>query len=86
MTSGNSRDDRQAWKRRALCAGHPHREWWFSDLAEDTIRAVAVCEVCPVKDRCLSVAIDIREYFGIWGGQTPTQRRRMVRAARRSAS
>jgi WhiB family redox-sensing transcriptional regulator len=74
------------WRQRALCAGHPHREWWFSDLHEDTLRAIAICHVCPVSSQCLSHALGIGEKFGIWGGHTYAQRRRLSRMLRRSAS
>jgi len=70
------------WRRQALCAGHPHREWWFNDLADDTLRAVAICEACPVRDTCLDVALATREQYGVWGGKGPSERRRIARAGR----
>lgn len=31
-------------------------------------KAVALCKVCPVADKCLQYAQDNNEQFGIWGG------------------
>jgi WhiB family transcriptional regulator, redox-sensing transcriptional regulator len=73
------------WTKLALCAGHPDRGCWFpDDYSEmEVARAVAICRVCPVRVDCLTYAITTKQSDGIWGGATPSQRRRMVRAARR---
>jgi WhiB family redox-sensing transcriptional regulator len=78
-----------SWRRLALCAGHPDRAAWFGDFPEQTDLAVAVCRACPVRQPCLSFALDAREMLGIWGGTTPRERRRLIRgrsAATASAS
>jgi hypothetical protein len=47
----------------------------------DTRRAITVCTTCPVKRACLEAALDIEVSadIGIWGGTTPTARRRIRR-------
>lgn len=44
-------------------------------LAENTAREI--CMRCPVIAQCLRVGL--REEFGIWGGTTPQQRRKIRR-------
>ena len=56
---------------------------WFPEFDERTTeyadqakQAVAICNVCPVKDECLAYGLKHEDY-GIWGGTTPSQRREM---------
>lgn len=55
---------------------------WFPevDQAAQTRSAQRVCARCPVAAQCLSYAIEHRIVWGTWGGATPKQRRRMLRA------
>jgi WhiB family transcriptional regulator, redox-sensing transcriptional regulator len=71
------------WRQRALCAGHPNRHWWFDDVQESTSKAFALCHACPVNHDCLTHALRYEETYGVWGGTTPSDRRRMMRAQRR---
>ena len=72
--------ERDAWRRQALCVGHPDRGAWFSEDPEAIRRAVAVCRACPVRFQCLCFAIDTREDDGIWGGVSPAERHRIRRS------
>lgn len=48
-------------------------------------QAKAVCAGCPVRDECLTWALDHGETeFGVWGGKTPHERRK-ERDRRRAA-
>ena len=69
--------DRDTWRRQALCAGHPERGAWFSDDPETERRAKAVCRACPVRDECLRFALGTGQREGVWGGRTPSERRRL---------
>lgn len=40
--------------------------------------AKAICQQCPIRFRCLEIAI-ANEEFGIWGGTTERDRKRMMR-------
>jgi WhiB family transcriptional regulator, redox-sensing transcriptional regulator len=73
------------WTKLALCAGRPDRGSWFpDDYSEEAVaRAVAICRVCPVRVDCLTYVITNKQTDGVWGGTTPAQRGRMVRATRR---
>ena len=39
--------------------------------------AKKVCQRCPVRTECLSYALDHDERFGIWGGLSERERRRL---------
>lgn len=54
--------------------------------AIQTERAKALCQGCPVRERCLDRALDTEQTLGIWGGTTETERRalRRRRDARRT--
>ena len=42
-------------------------------------QAKAICRLCDVIDKCLEFAIDTKQPFGVWGGMTPAERRRLRR-------
>lgn len=46
-----------------------------------TRMAKRVCAACPVRERCLEVAL-ARGESGVWGGTTEHQRRKMIRQQR----
>jgi hypothetical protein len=70
-----------SWRDDAACLDHPAD--WFTGPQQpgDTRRALEVCNTCPVKRPCLEAAlgIEISADIGIWGGTTPTTRRRIRR-------
>ena len=72
----------ELWRHRAACNGYP-TEWWFPDTcgaaSMTTKAAVALCRRCPVAVQCLQQAVDVPEYYGIWGGVGERQRRTMRR-------
>lgn len=60
-------------------------EIFFPDRGESLKPAKTVCEQCIVKDECLEFALSHGERFGVWGGTSERERRR-IRRARRSAA
>lgn len=44
-------------------------------------KAKAVCNTCPVREQCLSFALETNEPFGVWGGLNELERRRLARRA-----
>ncbi|MDZ4826124.1 MAG: WhiB family transcriptional regulator [Actinomycetota bacterium] len=44
-------------------------ELFFSEQLDDIVAAKAFCLECPVKDHCLTSALERREPWGVWGGQ-----------------
>jgi WhiB family redox-sensing transcriptional regulator len=71
-------DDR--WQERALCA-QTDPEAFFPEKGGSTREAKKICEVCPVREQCLTYALEHDERFGIWGGLSERERRRLKRAA-----
>lgn len=41
-------------------------------------KAKAVCARCPVRAECLEWALETREPFGVWGGYSESERRRLL--------
>ncbi len=42
---------------------------FFAELPHEVEVAKAVCAGCPLRNECLSGALDRREPYGVWGGQ-----------------
>ena len=80
------------WRARAACRGMTP-DLFFSptngESREERIAreasAKAVCTACPVNAECLEHAIVHGERYGIWGGTTPVERRRVAARAYRVA-
>jgi hypothetical protein len=64
------------WKDRALCA-ETDPEAFFPGKGGSTALAKRVCAACEVRAECLQDALDRREPFGIWGGKSERERRRL---------
>jgi WhiB family redox-sensing transcriptional regulator len=71
----------EAWRLDALCA-ETDPEAFFPEKGGSTREAKRVCSGCAVRDECLEYALANDERFGIWGGLSERERRR-VRLARR---
>ncbi len=68
------------WREAASCLDVTNKVSFFPNR-EDLLgiaKAKAVCSTCPVSDQCLSWAIVSNQTEGIWGGNTPKERR-MIR-------
>ena len=69
----------QAWQERSLCA-QTDPEAFFPEGKTSTSPAKQICIGCEVKAQCLEYALANDERFGIWGGLTERERRRLKRA------
>lgn len=47
--------------------------------------AKAVCAGCVVRDECLRHALEHGERFGVWGGLTERERRKLARQRRQAS-
>lgn len=77
-----------SWRDSAACLGDGDPDAWFAEASEKArIRhALATCHGCPVRTQCLDFAMARNDQFGIWGGLTEKDRRRLLTAARRPAA
>ena len=64
------------WKDRALCA-ETDPEAFFPEKGGSTREAKKVCVSCEVRSECLDFALGNDERFGIWGGLSERERRRI---------
>jgi WhiB family redox-sensing transcriptional regulator len=74
---------RPRWMRDAACREHPEVNW-HPDVGQKTEPAKAICRGCLVRAECLEHALEHREPHGIWGGQSPKERRAIARLRRAS--
>ncbi|MGZ8749825.1 MAG: WhiB family transcriptional regulator [Pseudonocardia sp.] len=68
------------WQERALCA-QTDPEAFFPEKGGSTREAKRICSGCDVRAECLEYALAADERFGIWGGLSERERRRLRRAA-----
>ena len=75
-------DDEQllAWQADALCA-QTDPEAFFPEKGGSTRDAKRVCQSCEVRAECLEYALENDERFGIWGGLSERERRKLRRLA-----
>ena len=66
------------WQERALCA-QTDPEAFFPEKGGSTREAKRICMGCEVRDACLEYALAHDERFGIWGGLSERERRRLKR-------
>lgn len=67
-----------SWQERALCA-QTDPEAFFPEKGGSTREAKRVCLSCDVRSECLEYALAHDERFGIWGGLSERERRRLKR-------
>ena len=72
--------DRQ-WQDQANCLG-VDPDLFFPERGASTREAKEVCRGCVVKQDCLEYALATGEKFGIWGGMSERERRKIRRKQR----
>lgn len=65
----------------ALCKGAT-RLFYPENSSGDVQRAKDICGVCPVQEPCLEEALANEEKYGVWGGTSERERRRLRRQMR----
>jgi WhiB family redox-sensing transcriptional regulator len=68
------------WQDRALCS-QTDPEAFFPEKGGSTRDAKKVCVGCEVKAQCLEYALRNDERFGIWGGLSERERRKLKKRA-----
>ena len=72
------RTEDRSWQSRANCMG-VDPELFFPERGTSTREAKEVCRGCVVREDCLEYALANGEKFGIWGGMSERERRRVRR-------
>jgi len=73
-------DNPLAWQAEAVCA-ETDPELFFPEKGGSTREAKRICAGCDVKTQCLEYALANDERFGIWGGLSERERRKLKRRA-----
>ena len=76
------------WNLGAACRGEARVDFYppfgrerKRDRLQREQRAKAVCATCPVTTPCLEAAVLRDERYGVWGGMSERERRRLKRMA-----
>jgi WhiB family transcriptional regulator, redox-sensing transcriptional regulator len=69
------------WIDWGMCA-QTDPEAYYPEKAGSPRAAQRVCAGCPVTVECLEWALTNSERFGVWGGKTERERRKIARARR----
>jgi WhiB family redox-sensing transcriptional regulator len=81
VVPGDIDDDGElSWQADALCA-QTDPEAFFPEKGGSTRDAKKVCGTCMVRSECLEYALENDERFGIWGGLSERERRRLRKRA-----
>ncbi len=67
-----------SWTEEANCKG-ADADLFFPERGASTRKAKAICRACTVQESCLEYAVEQSEKFGIWGGLSERERRRIKR-------
>lgn len=70
--------EENSWQDMANCLG-VDPDLFFPERGASTREAKEVCKGCVVRDDCLEYALANGEKFGIWGGMSERERRRIRR-------
>lgn len=73
-------DDPLSWQADAICA-QTDPEAFFPEKGGSTREAKKICGGCDVKAQCLEYALKNDERFGIWGGLSERERRKLKKRA-----
>jgi WhiB family transcriptional regulator, redox-sensing transcriptional regulator len=72
-------DEQLAWQADSLCA-QTDPEAFFPEKGGSTRDAKRICSSCEVRAQCLEYALENDERFGIWGGLSERERRKLRRS------
>lgn len=80
LLSVSEGSEEASWQERALCA-QTDPEAFFPEKGGSTREAKKVCVGCEVTSECLEYALAHDERFGIWGGLSERERRKLKKRA-----
>lgn len=70
-------DGRLAWVSKARCRSGNPEDLFVRGAAQK--QAAVICRHCPVVTECAADALDNRVEYGVWGGLTERERRRLLK-------
>ncbi|CAN5252006.1 hypothetical protein BH09ACT8_BH09ACT8_63350 [soil metagenome] len=73
---GEPQPSEEEWPSRAVCS-QTDPEAFYPEKGGSTKDAKKVCVGCPVRSECLQWALDHDERYGVWGGLSERERRRL---------
>ena len=73
-------ENQLAWQTDSLCA-QTDPEAFFPEKGGSTRDAKKICTSCEVRNQCLEYALQNDERFGIWGGLSERERRKLRKRA-----
>jgi WhiB family transcriptional regulator, redox-sensing transcriptional regulator len=73
-------DEALGWQADSLCA-QTDPEAFFPEKGGSTREAKKICASCEVRAQCLEYALQNDERFGIWGGLSERERRKLRKRA-----
>ena len=73
-------EDPLAWQSESLCS-QTDPEAFFPEKGGSTRDAKKICGSCEVRAECLEYALQNDERFGIWGGLSERERRKLRKRA-----
>lgn len=73
----NSSTRDSSWAAWGACVTMDPDEFFVQGADQQAVKST--CISCPVQAECLADALDNRIDFGVWGGMTERERRRLLR-------
>lgn len=73
----------ERWRLRAACRGLPYADILFFPegrgrlVRMNTLEAKVICHTCPVRRECLRFALDYDIEYGVYGGLTEKERKKL---------
>ena len=75
----------EGWQAYANCSD-TNPKLFYGENGMDSGKAKKICRGCVVREDCLEYALAFPEHFGIWGGMSERERRRVLKRRRQAAS
>lgn len=71
------------WRVLGSCATKHYPDLWFESEATSHAAAKLVCQNCEIRKECLEYAMEEKINYGMWGGLTERERRRLKKERHR---
>lgn len=77
--------DNWDWQFEGACVNADPESFFLEDGMRGSTKrtrennAIAICNTCPVKQKCLDHALNVPEVYGVWGGMTGEERHTLAK-------